>query len=177
MLCLATADAFPAVVVSVSPTTATLIHGQSQQFTATVSGTKSPVIWSIDPTIGTISASGLYTAPSSIFSGTPSTITVTATTADGSGHDTATVTLQPTVAVKITPTAATLTANQAQQFDATVTGTQNQAVNWNINPQIGTIDNTGLYTAPASITAKTSVQVVAESVADPTESATATTAP
>ncbi len=174
MLCLATADAFPAVVVSVSPTTATLIHGQSQQFTATVSGTKSPVIWSIDPTIGTISASGLYTAPSSIFSGTPSTITVTATTADGSGHDTATVTLQPTVAVKITPTAATLTANQAQQFDATVTGTQNQAVNWNINPQIGTIDNTGLYTAPASITAKTSVQVVAESVADPTESATAT---
>ncbi len=51
------------VKVSVSPTSVTLVAGQKQQFTATVSGTaNTAVTWSA--TGGLIDAGGLYTAPS-----------------------------------------------------------------------------------------------------------------
>jgi Glycosyl hydrolases family 16 len=52
----------PSVVVSISPTSASLLTGGSQQFSATVTGTtNSAVTWSA--TAGTISSSGRYTAP------------------------------------------------------------------------------------------------------------------
>jgi hypothetical protein len=54
----------PAVAVSVSPATASLAPGGTQQFTATVTGTDdTAVTWSA--TGGTISSGGLFTAPSS----------------------------------------------------------------------------------------------------------------
>jgi uncharacterized protein YjdB len=53
----------PVVVVSVSPTSATLAVGATQQFTATVTGaTDTSVKWGA--TTGTVDANGLYTAPS-----------------------------------------------------------------------------------------------------------------
>ncbi len=74
-------------VVTISPTSAALFPTQTQQFTATVSGTTTPsVTWSVNgiiagnTTIGTISAAGLYTAPTAVPS--PPTLTVTATNAD-----------------------------------------------------------------------------------------------
>ncbi|MGH9718800.1 MAG: Ig-like domain-containing protein [Bryobacteraceae bacterium] len=67
--------------VSVSPSTAVaLTAGQTQQFTATVTvtgGASTAVNWTISPSVGSVSASGLYTAPSPIASN--QTITVTAT--------------------------------------------------------------------------------------------------
>ena len=55
----------PVTSVSVSPTTTGLTASQSQQFTATVTGNaNTPVVWSISPAnVGSISGSGLYTAP------------------------------------------------------------------------------------------------------------------
>lgn len=84
-------------VVTVSPTTAVLFTKASQQFTATETGTLTPsVTWSVNgtvggnTTVGTISATGLYTAPE--VAPSPSTITVTATnTWDASLFDSATV--------------------------------------------------------------------------------------
>ena len=74
-------------VVTISPTSGILFPTQTQQFTATVSGTTTPsVAWSVNgivggnATIGTISAAGLYTAPIALPS--PPTLTVTATNAD-----------------------------------------------------------------------------------------------
>jgi len=71
------------VNVTISPTSITLAPGATQQFTATVTGTtNTSVTWAVDglfsgnTTVGTISTSGLYTAPSS--SGTH---TITATSA------------------------------------------------------------------------------------------------
>ncbi len=61
--------------VSISPTSASLTTGQSKQFTAVVSGTgtfNSAVSWSVNgvmggnSTTGTISATGSYTAPSTV---------------------------------------------------------------------------------------------------------------
>ncbi len=78
-----------------SPASATLSASQSQQFTATVTGSSNTAVtWSLSPAVGTISASGLYTAPGVIASA--QTVTVTATSvADATKSASATVNLQP----------------------------------------------------------------------------------
>src|SRR5206468_3503473 len=65
------------ISISVAPPTATLTNGQSQPFSAAVTGNNPAVTWSINPNIGSIAADGTYTAPSSIASN--QTVTVTAT--------------------------------------------------------------------------------------------------
>ncbi len=72
----------PAVVISISPTQASIHAGASQLFTASVTGTSNTqVTWAIngilggDETLGTISSAGLYTAPTNL----PGTISVTVT--------------------------------------------------------------------------------------------------
>ena len=162
--------------VTVSPSTTTLIHGQSVQLTATVNGTgASPaVIWSFSPTLGTLSSTGLYTAPASVFQNF--TITVTATSlSDPSKFGSATIFLVPTVSISVNPTSVTLSDGQSQQFVATVMGTANTDVTWSISPDTaGFITAGGLYTAPATISGKQTVTVTVVSVADPTKIATAT---
>jgi hypothetical protein len=159
--------AFP---VAVSPASATLAGGQTQQFTATILGTAGTVNWSLNPAMGSISASGFYTAPS-IING-PQTVTVTATNPSNSAQSgTATVTLLSTVAITTAPATASLTSGQTQQFTATVTGASNSAVTWSLNPSVGTISNTGLYTAPSNFTTSQTISVIATSVSDPAKSA------
>ncbi len=56
----------PPISVTVAPASATLLVGQTQQFTATVSNAVNPAVtWSVVGA-GTITQSGLYTAPSSV---------------------------------------------------------------------------------------------------------------
>ena len=167
------------VAVSISPTSATVPAGTTKQFTATVTGTsKKAVNWSVDgirsgnSTVGTISGSGLYTAPS-----TPGTHTVTATSkSDPTKSASATVTVVPNVQVSISPTSASLAVNTTRQFTATVTGTTNTSVQWSVdgvtggNSTVGTISTSGLYTAPATTGSHT---VRATSNADPAKSASA----
>jgi hypothetical protein len=83
----------PTAGVVVSPSSSSLSGSQTQQFTATVSGTtNTAVTWSISPQVGGISSTGLYTAPATI--STPQTITVTATSvADLTKSSSATITL------------------------------------------------------------------------------------
>jgi hypothetical protein len=155
------------VTVTVSPASVTLSAGQTQQFTATVSN--GTVTWSISPSVGSISASGVYTAPAPVTAA--QTVTVTAkSVADPSKSATATVTLAP-VSVTVSPATVTLSAGQTQQFTATAS---NGTVTWAINPSVGSISATGVYTAPASVAAAQAVTVTATSVADPSKSAAAT---
>ena len=80
------------ISVSISPTSATVQSGNTQQFTATVTGSaNTAVTWSASS--GTISSSGLYTAPS-VGANTPATITATAE-ADSSKSASASVTVTP----------------------------------------------------------------------------------
>ncbi len=54
----------PSVALAVSPATAALYAGQSQQLTLTaVDPTLLPATWSLSPNVGSISATGLYSAP------------------------------------------------------------------------------------------------------------------
>lgn len=66
-------------------------------------------------------------------------------------------------------------ATQTQQFTATVTGTTNTSVTWSVagGSANGTIDQTGLYTAPAATPAG-SVTVTATTATSPAESGNAT---
>ena len=81
-----------AVAIQISPTTATVVHGNTQQFTATVTGsTTTTKTWSVveGGSGGSVNGSGLYTSPA-----TPGTYHVRATaTADNTKTSTATVTV------------------------------------------------------------------------------------
>jgi len=90
----------PAVTVSVSPGTANVLAGASATFSATVQNTtNSAVTWEVggtaggNSTVGTISASGVYTAPKLPPSAGTTTITAVSQ-ADSSKSGTATVTIQ-----------------------------------------------------------------------------------
>ena len=74
--------------------------------------------------------------------------------------------------VTVRPATATLALGGTQQFTSVVTGTANTAVTWTISEGGGgTIDSTGLYTAPALAG---TFHVVATSVADPSRSGSST---
>jgi len=121
------------VSVVLTPSAATVLVGQTTQFTATVSNSGA-VNWSVNgvadgnTTVGTISTGGLYTAPLSVpvTAGTPPTptaITVTATLqTDASVTGSASVTLDSGVRVTITPTTFTLGTGETFQFSAVVSG-------------------------------------------------------
>jgi hypothetical protein len=161
-----TVSTAPVVAVTISPTSASLLTNGTQQFTATVTGSSNTVVtWSA--TGGSVSSSGLYTAPS-----TAGSYAVKATSvADNTKSASATVTVStaPVVAVTISPTSASLLTNGTKQFSATVTGSSNTAVTWSATG--GSVSSSGLYTAPS---AAGSFTVKATSVADNTKSASAT---
>jgi len=171
-----TVTLYPPVTVSAAPTAATLYAGQVQQFTATVgNAATTAVTWSLSPSgVGSVSASGLYTAPSSITA--QKVVTLTATSqADPSKHSSSTVTLYPPVTVSVTPATTTLYTSQAQQFTATVGNTANTSVTWSLSPSgVGSVNASGLYTAPSSITAQKVVILTATSQADPSKQSSST---
>lgn len=154
--------------ISVSPSTVALNLGAQQQFAATVSGSSNQsVTWSVDSagagnaTNGSISSTGLYTAPQ-----LAGTHTITATSlADSTKSATATVTIQGSVS--ISPSSVGLSPGGTQQFTAAVMGANNVVVTWSVdgvaggNSSVGTIDGQGYYTAPS----QTGGHTIAASVA------------
>jgi len=163
----------PDVTISLSPGAVSLQQGQSQAFSASVTGTTNTgVVWTLNPLVGSISASGVYTAPSVVTTG--QSVTVWAISqADTTKSASATINLLPSVNVTVSPSSATLQPGQTQAFFASVTGTTNTGVTWSLNPVVGTISTSGLYTAPASISSSQSVTVTARSQADTTKMASA----
>jgi hypothetical protein len=81
-----------------------------------------------------------------------------------------------TVSVSVAPQSPTAVVNQTLAFRATVTGTTNTAVVWQVNAvaggnsTVGTISTSGTYTAPANVPNPSSVTVTAVSEADKTKS-------
>jgi Big-like domain-containing protein/galactose oxidase-like protein len=165
--------------VSVSCNPASVATGQTSQCTATVTGTgsySSAVNWSVNSvqggnsTVGTISSSGLYTAPSTVPSPNPVTVTATSV-ADTTQSGSASVAItSASVAVAVSPPSATAQTGDTLQFSASVTGTTNSAVNWSVNgigggnSTVGTISSTGFYTAPATVPSPNTIAVTAASV-------------
>ncbi len=114
---------------SISPLNPTVQEGGTLQFSASASAT-----WSA--TCGTIDSSGNFTAP---FSQPSCQVTGTAT--DGSGQS-GTTNVGISTPISISPSTANTVAGSTQPFTA------NADVTWGAS--CGTIDNTGLFTAPSS---------------------------
>ena len=188
--------------VTVTPGTATVSVGATRAFTASVTGsTDQSVTWKVNglrggsATVGLISLEGVYIAPVSVPN--PATVTITATAfSDTTKTGTATVTIQTGSAVRVavegSSSRLTVPTFGSRQFSATVTGTSNTAVTWQVNgvaggsAVTGTITAAGLYYAPHSAPVSTSVNyddkttdvvVTAVSQADPTASDSALVIP
>ena len=167
----------PVITVTIAPTTATLAATGTQQFTPTVTGTNnSSVTWSVDginggnTMVGTISSTGLYTAPSTAGSHTVVATSVADTTKSASAA-------VSVMRLTVSPQNVNLTPLGTQQFTATVQGNNNTTVTWSVNGvpggnnTVGTITSGGFYSAPGTPGTYT---VTATSVALPTYSVNAT---
>ncbi|NTX64297.1 hypothetical protein HUA74_26945 [Myxococcus sp. CA051A] len=161
--------------VTVTPKNVTVKAGEKATFNASVKDAKDPrVLWSVEggDSHGTISSSGVYTAPAEA-----GTYTVVATNAvDTSKKDSATVKVEavqtPTVIVKVTPEVVTIGQGTATDLTAEVSGSSITAVQWSVDggDENGTVSSTGRYTAPNTAGTYT---VTATSVADPTKKGSA----
>jgi uncharacterized protein YjdB len=173
------------ISITLSPTSGSVSLGSTEQFTATVAGTTNTVVtWSVNgvdggnSTVGTISSTGLYTAPSTLPG--PGTVAVTATSqADSTVSASATVTITPPT-ITLSPTIASVALSGTQQFTAAVSGATNTSVTWSVNgvdggnSTVGTVSSAGLYTAPSTLPNPATVAVAATSQAASTVSASAT---
>lgn len=178
-------------VVTVSPTSASVSGAATLQFTATVTPIPNQnVTWNVNgvqggnATVGTILATGVYTAP--VPPPTPNTVSITATSqADGTVSAAATVTITPSqVAVSLAAASGQIGVGATDQITATVTGTTNTTVAWYVNnilggnSTFGTIANPNsnliaVYTAPPTVPANTTVTITATSQANPAVTGTA----
>ena len=157
--------------ISITPTSSSLYEDGTTQFATTVSGVSdTSVTWSLSGP-GTISSTGDYTAPTSVSSTTTATVTATSN-AVGSLAASATITLKPST-ITVSPTTASITAGQTKQFSTQLTGPSDNSVTWSVSGS-GTILNSGLYTAPASLSSTTTATVTVTSVADSSLNASAT---
>ena len=149
-----------ALALTISPTSASVYTGRTLQFTATFNATTNTgVTWQVntvtggDSTNGTITASGLYTAPATV--PTTPTVTITAISqSDTSKSATASVTIVLGSTIVVTPAFITLPAGGTQTFTATVNN-QPVSVTWALTCNstkagaCGSITSAGVYTAPA----------------------------
>lgn len=179
------------VTVTVTPPSASLFLGATQQFLSVVAGTSDgAVVWQVNgvaggtSSTGTISETGFYTAPATMPASGRLTITaVSAVNAADSGS--ASVTLEDDIAISVAPPAANVPAGGAQVFTATMTasGDPSSGFSWSVNgiaggnATVGTVVNTSattaLFTAPSAPPSPATVTVTATSAADSTKSGSA----
>jgi uncharacterized protein YjdB len=149
----------PVASVTLSPATATLAVGASQQLTATVSpsnaSNKAVSYTSSNTAVATVNSAGLVTAVAG------GTATITVTTQSGSKTASSTITVVvPVASVALSPATATLAVGATQQLTATVSpsNASNKAVSYaSSNTAVATVNSAGLVTAVASGTATITV--------------------
>jgi len=171
------------ISVGVSPASANVALGQSQTFTATVTGAQdTSVTWDVngivggESTVGTVTNSTsdsdhtTYTAP--VSTPTPNQVTVRAhSNFNPNVFATAAVTLFSAVAVQLSPASSTRAVNHRQTFTVQVTGTSNQNVQWQVdgvpsgNAGVGQICVTGANPCqPISMSSGGSVDYLAPTI-------------
>lgn len=177
-----------AVALALSTSSLNLTQNTQANVTATITGTTNTgVNWTVDgvangnSTVGTIIAGAggrvTYAAPAA--AGTHTIVATSAADATKTASCSVTVAAASTnVAISMTPSAPTaLGAGGTLQFAASVTGSSNTAVTWAVNgiaggnSTVGTIDSTGLYTAPTS-SSKAFRSITATAQANPSAVAT-----
>ena len=77
------------------------------------------------------------------------------------------------ISISVSPAKSSVTSGFSEQLIASVSNTGNTAVTWSINPSVGIISSSGVYTAPANITSLQNVVATATSVANTAKAASA----
>ncbi len=172
-----------AISVTVTPSSGSVMLGNQSLFTAAVKNSSdSTVTWSVNGVaggaaqMGTISASGVYTAPGDL--PIPANLTVTATShADVSKSGSAIVTVQSDVVIGLPggggTNAVPVELGATHAFLAVVSSGAHpdKSVVWSVSgascPLLcGSVDASGNYTAPQILPASPNVTLTARSVAD-----------
>jgi hypothetical protein len=191
----------PGVTVSVSPGTATLAGGHRVTLTVQVNGSSNAsVTWNVNGVTGGNSTLGQicalasnpcqtvtsttapqidYLAPGAIPS--PNPVSATAVSAADSTKSASTqITVINHVVVSVQPASVTLAPLAVQRFPASVLGTNNQNVVWqvqgtacSITGACGAVDANGIYTAPGAAPSPDVIRVVAVSSDDTSQSGAA----
>jgi len=169
---------------TIAPTSGGLVVGQTLQFIAAHNATIGPpVAWEVNgvaggnASVGTISSSGLYTAPAEVPK--PATVTIKVLLqADTAKTASAVITIKPPQAsLSIAPGSVLVALGGTRQFSAKLSNTSSNAVTWEVNGAIGgsaaagTISSAGLYAAPAQAPSPALVVVTAVSQANPAAAA------
>ena len=176
----------PSIVVAVTPKVSSVLLGNAQAFTAEVTNTAdTSVTWSVNgvnggnASVGTISTSGVYTAPADLPTNPAMQVTAVSA-ADATKSGSAQVTLTSDIAISVAPGAANIELGATQKLQASFTSNSHPdtTISWSLSgaacPSFcGTIDANGNYTAPQILPASKSLVARAQSVADPSKSATA----
>ena len=191
----------PGISVGVSPTTDTLAGGHRVTLTVQVNGTSNTgVTWNVNGIAGGNAALGQicvvgsnpcqpvtsttgsqvdYVAPGAIPA--PNPVSATAVSAaDPTKSASAQITVINHVLVSVQPASITLAPLAVQGFTASVLGTSNQAVVWQVQGSAcstagacGAVDANGIYTAPSIPPTPDAILVVAISSDDPSQSGAA----
>jgi len=176
----------PSIAVSVTPISGTVLLGGTLNFSASVSNAiDTSVTWSVNGVPGgsaqegTISADGVYTAPIDLPPG--GTVQVTATShADASKSATVSVTVTSDVSISLSPNVASVELGATQSFQATITsqGHPDPTIRWSLSGAscpnaCGAVNANGYYTAPQILPGSTTVNLIADSVADPSKQSAA----
>ena len=177
----------PSIVVKVTPQSGSVLLGNTQTFSAQVTNTtNTAVAWSVNGVVGgnsmvgTISATGVYTAPGDLPNNAIVTVAA-ASVADPTKSGSAQITVASDVAVSVTPGSATVELGSVQKLQSGLasSGHPDSTILWSISggscpSACGTIDANGNYTAPQILPSSPTVTVRAQSAADATKFATAT---
>jgi len=179
--------------VSVAPASVSVLLGEPQTFIATVSDstgslTSTAVNWSVNgvpggnATVGTISTSGVYTAPADMPAAASVNVRATSV-ADPTKSGTATITITGTFSLTLTGPAS-INTGAAANFLATLTpvagSNPSRTIQWSVSgagctgAACGSISSAGIYTAPILAPSPATVQIRAMPLADPSKSASVT---
>ena len=162
--------------VTISPQAATVQAGSSRQFSASLQNASGGVQWSVDgvaggdASVGTVSASGLYTAPAAVPAAKAVSVRATHLASGASDAATVTITAAPEPSVTVSPQAATVQVGSSRQFSASLQNASG-GVQWSVDgvaggdASVGTVSASGLYTAPAAVPAAKAVSVRATHLA------------
>ncbi|HUI73360.1 MAG TPA: hypothetical protein VLX32_00360 [Candidatus Acidoferrum sp.] len=187
--------------VSLTPVTATLAANHRITLTTQVSGlSDTGIAWGVNGVAGGNASLGQicvvasspcqavtsgtalqvdYLAPGGIPSPNPVSVTATSV-ANSSLSASAQVTVINHIVVSVQPASATLAPGAVQGFTASVLGTSNQNVVWQVqgtgcvaSGACGSVDASGIYTAASVAPSPNALQIVATSSDDPSQSGSA----
>jgi len=175
--------------VSVAPLSGSVVLGNQVAFTATVTNTTDTTVsWSVNgiaggnSAVGTISSTGVYTAPANLPS--PATMQITVTShADPVKSATASLMVASDITLSLTPNPASVELGARQSFQASVTssGHPDTTVRWGLSgaacpTACGMLDSGGTFIAPGTLPSPAGVTITAQSAADPSKQISATVA-